>query len=235
MNDFSREKIVYPTVIGREFISLTDSEEGGNCVMKPKVTIGICVKNCEATIEGVVDSVLNQDFPHELMEVIFVDDGSQDRTLSVISGFVSKMDMQVKVYHHEWKGLGLTRNVVVNNADGDYIIWVDGDMKLPRYYVRKHGGKTALELPVTEGSIYRVKAIRQVGGFDDQINGAGEDLDAAYRVGAVGWLFGTTSAELYESCRETWKSLWDQYVWYGYGGHYIVHKNKIIIPFSYRL
>jgi hypothetical protein len=95
----------------------------------------------------------------------------------------------------------------------------------------KHIGKIGLDVPVTEGAVYRVKAIRQVSGFDNQITGAGEDLDAAYRVGAVGWLFGETNAELYESCRGTWKSLWDQYVWYGYGGHFIIHKNKELIPF----
>jgi len=48
--------------------------------MKPIATIGVCVRNCEATIKEVINSIINQDFPHELMEVIIVDDGSEDRT-----------------------------------------------------------------------------------------------------------------------------------------------------------
>lgn len=36
------------------------------------------------------------------------------------------MNIHVKIFHHEWKGLGPTRNVVVNNASGKYIVWVDG-------------------------------------------------------------------------------------------------------------
>jgi glycosyltransferase involved in cell wall biosynthesis len=103
----------------------------------PLVTIGICVRNSEATIEEAIDSVLVQDFPHELIEVIFVDDGSTDRTLSIIERYVPRMYMTVKIFHHKWKGLGASRNVVVDNASGDYIIWVDGDMILPADHVRK--------------------------------------------------------------------------------------------------
>jgi len=105
--------------------------------MKPIVTIGICVRNCEDFIKEAIDSIINQDFPHELMEVIFVDDGSKDRTLSIINGYVPKMDMHVKVFHQEWKGLGSARNVIIDNASGDYIVWVDGDMILSKDYVRK--------------------------------------------------------------------------------------------------
>jgi glycosyltransferase involved in cell wall biosynthesis len=66
-----------------------------------------------------------------------VDDGSKDQTLSIIKEYASKTDMKVKIFHHEWRGLGPSRNVVVNNATGDYIIWVDSDMILPKDFVRK--------------------------------------------------------------------------------------------------
>jgi len=100
------------------------------------VTIGVCVRNCSSTIRRAIESIMAQDYPHELMEIIFVDDGSCDETFSIISEYVSKMDMKVKVFRHEWKGLGYSRNVVVENASGKYIIWVDGDMVLPKDHVR---------------------------------------------------------------------------------------------------
>jgi glycosyltransferase involved in cell wall biosynthesis len=105
--------------------------------LKPKVTIGVCARNCEKTISEAIESIIMQDYPHELMEVIFVDDGSYDRTLEIVKDYSAKMDMDVKIFYHEWRGIGFSRNVVVKNASGDYIIWIDGDMKIPSNYVRK--------------------------------------------------------------------------------------------------
>lgn len=101
------------------------------------VTLGVCVKDCASTLPEVIKSIIAQDYPHELMEVIFVDDGSKDETLSIIKHYVPKMNMKVRIFHHEWKGLGPSRNVVVKNSCGKYIIWVDGDMILPKDHVQK--------------------------------------------------------------------------------------------------
>jgi len=237
--------------------------------MKPKVTIGVCVRNCEDYIKEAIESILGQDFPHELMELIFVDDGSKDKTLSIIESYVPKMDMQVKVFHQEWKGLGPVRNVVVNNCSGDYIVWVDGDIILPKDHVCKQVefmehhpevaiaggsfgmwpraslvafldnlvyvthrliyGEKSSNLPGTGGAIYRVEAIKQVGGFDEDIIGSCEDIDVAYRVKSAGWLVVRDKSLFYGRCKETWKELWNQYLWHGYGAHYITHKNKGMI------
>jgi GT2 family glycosyltransferase len=47
------------------------------------------------------------------------------------------MDIPTKVFCHSWKGLGYTRNMVVANAEGDFVLWVDGDMVLSRDFLRK--------------------------------------------------------------------------------------------------
>lgn len=235
-----------------------------------KVTIGVCVRNCEDLIREAIDSIINQDFPHGLMEVIFVDDGSEDKTLSIIENYVPKMDMFTKVFHQEWKGLGPARNAVMNHASGKYIVWVDGDMQLSGDFVTKqvafmeknpsvgigkgkygmyvqanlvcalenmefatsnfrYRGKANSTPLGTGGSIYRVEAIRQVGGFDQDITGSGEDMDVEYRIRAAGWLLDITSAVFYERHRKTWKSLWNEYVWHGRGGSYLFGKSKRIV------
>jgi len=232
------------------------------------------VRNCQDLIREAIDSIINQDYPHELMEVVFVDDGSEDKTLAIIEGYVPKMDMPTKVFHQEWKGLGSARNVVVNNASGKYIIWVDGDMQLPRSFVRKQVtfmernpsvgiGKGKYGIYVQEnlvstlenmefiasnfrlkgkenstplgtgGSIYRFEAIRQVGGFDQNITGSGEDMDAEYRIKASGWLLNITPAVFYERRRKTWKALWNEYFWHGKSASYLFGKNvRIINPYK---
>jgi glycosyltransferase involved in cell wall biosynthesis len=202
------------------------------------------------------------------MEVIIVDDGSEDETLSIAKDYANKMDMKVSVFHHEWKGLGPSRNVVVDNACGDYIIWVDADMTIPKDHVKKqvefmqHNpnvgiGKarygllpeekvvTTLEivpflvfdsrngsldarakLPGTGGAIYRVRAIRAAGGFDNSITRGGEDTDAARRVRAAGWLISRSPTVFYEKGRETWQGLWAQYFQHGCALLDIYRKNR---------
>jgi glycosyltransferase involved in cell wall biosynthesis len=100
-------------------------------------TVGVCVKNAEALIEGAIESIKNQDFPHELMEIIIIDDGSKDETLSRVIGAVSNSDIAVRVFSGDWIGLGRARNFVVEKSKGMYVLWVDSDMILDDSFVRK--------------------------------------------------------------------------------------------------
>jgi glycosyltransferase involved in cell wall biosynthesis len=246
----------------------------GLVAVKPIVTIGVCVRNSASTLREAIESVISQDFPHELMEVIFVDDGSTDRTLSIIQEYVSSTDISAKVFHGSWKGLGYVRNVVVDNAESNFILWVDGDMVLSRDYVRKLVGfmEQHPELGITKGKqllepggnllatletysrvasrmvdysseeaqhksmgtggcIYRIEAIKQVGGFDSDITGYGEDFDAEFRIRKAGWLLGTTNVQFrdYERGRISWKDLWRRYLQRGYDQHRLSRKRRAMI------
>ena len=84
-----------------------------------------------------IQSIAEQDYPRKLVETVIVDDGSKDRTLSVVNSKVRNLNLSAKVISQSWKGLGPARNVVLNNSTGKYIIWVDSDMLLSRDFVRK--------------------------------------------------------------------------------------------------
>lgn len=101
------------------------------------VTVGMCVRNSESTLVEAIESVVKQDFPLELMELILVDDGSTDGTSSIIVDQSKRTDLRTKVFRHEWKGLGYSRNVVLGNAEGTYVLWVDGDMVLSSDYLKR--------------------------------------------------------------------------------------------------
>jgi glycosyltransferase involved in cell wall biosynthesis len=60
--------------------------------------------------------VAKQDFPHESVELIIVDDGSRDRTLPVVRKTTSTMDIQAIILSYPWKGLAFSRQVVVDNS-----------------------------------------------------------------------------------------------------------------------
>jgi glycosyltransferase involved in cell wall biosynthesis len=239
-----------------------------------KVTVGICVKNSQMTIEEALESVLNQNFPHELVEIIVVDGCSKDRTLKIVETSLSETDIQSKIFQDN-KGLGQARQMVVDQAAGDYIVWVDGDMVLSKEFLGqqikfmdetpdagiakgKYGisadeqkeslvatlenleflihtmteGKTESKALGASGCIYRTQAVRAIGGFDKDIAGAGEDNDVEYRIRAAGWANYITKALFYEKRRQTWRSLWQEYFWHGYGWPALLRKNRDSINLS---
>jgi glycosyltransferase involved in cell wall biosynthesis len=242
--------------------------------MKIKVTVGVCARNCENGVKQIVNRISSQDFPHENMEVLFVDDGSQDNTLFEILKIAPRMNMNYKVYNHTWKGLGYSRNVVLTNAQGDYIVWVDDGTIISKDYVRKqvefmekhpnvgivqgfigvysgsnrvatlenmsrlvfghkYAGKTT-KLPGAGGSVYRVKAAKQVGGFNESIQGAGEDTGIAYRILSAGWQIHITQVEFFIEYNERLKKVWNKSFWYGYGAHFTLHKHKELREILYK-
>jgi len=184
---------------------------------KITVTVGLCIKNSEKTVKKAVESIINQKYPTELMEIIVVDGGSKDRTMSIVTRMISKIDIPTKVYFDEGKGLGAARQIVVDNANGKYILFVDGDVEVPNDFVQrqvdfmeknsrvgiavgkymyKEGTLIATlqnlysymtEFVGNDATIYRAEALRQVSGFDENIKGAFEDLDIMARLRVRGW------------------------------------------------
>ncbi len=105
--------------------------------MESIVTIGVCVRNGEATIGTAMESIITQSYPHELLEIIVVDDGSKDKTLQVIREHFLQSNITLKIISIDEKGLGFARNLVVENACGEYIVWVDSDNILTNDFVKK--------------------------------------------------------------------------------------------------
>jgi glycosyltransferase involved in cell wall biosynthesis len=103
--------------------------------MEPNVTIGVCARNNASTIREAIDSIITQDFPQELVELIVVDGDSRDKTLSIVKEILVNSAIRSKTFK-ENMGLGYARQIVIDNAAGRYVIWVDGDMIIPTSYLR---------------------------------------------------------------------------------------------------
>jgi cellulose synthase/poly-beta-1,6-N-acetylglucosamine synthase-like glycosyltransferase len=104
--------------------------------MNVDVTVGFCVKDVESTLKDALDSIYSQDYPHSQIEIIAVVGFSRDRTLSITQNALDQGDITSSLFN-ENKGLGPARQLVVEKSVGKYILWVDGDMVLPKTYVRK--------------------------------------------------------------------------------------------------
>jgi glycosyltransferase involved in cell wall biosynthesis len=100
-----------------------------NFVIKnlPFVTVGVCVKNSERTIGECLKSVVNSDYDKLKLEIIVVDGNSADKTVSIARDVLEKSGIAFKILSDRGKGLGYARQMVVDNAKGEYICWVDAD------------------------------------------------------------------------------------------------------------
>jgi len=92
--------------------------------MSTGLSIAIPSYNMEQWLPVAVESCLDQSDPN--LEVIIVNDGSQDRTAEVAAVY-EKLDPRVRVINQENKGLGATRQVGQDAAQGKYITWLDAD------------------------------------------------------------------------------------------------------------
>lgn len=89
-----------------------------------KISIIIPIYNVEKYLPACVESILQQTYKN--LEVILVDDGSPDRCPAICDDLAQKDD-RIRVIHQKNKGLSGARNTGIENAQGDYLIFVDSD------------------------------------------------------------------------------------------------------------
>lgn len=80
--------------------------------------------NCEKNLCRSVESVLQQD--HHALELLMVDDGSDDETLAVAREYAAA-DKRIKVIAAKHAGVSAARNTGLKQAKGAYIAFIDSD------------------------------------------------------------------------------------------------------------
>ncbi len=90
--------------------------------MKPLVSILIPAYNAQEWIGETLKSAVGQTWSRK--EIIVVDDGSRDQTLSIAGRFASK---ELSVVTQSNQGAAATRNKAFSLCQGDYIQWLDAD------------------------------------------------------------------------------------------------------------
>ncbi|HEV1835941.1 TPA: glycosyltransferase family 2 protein, partial [Streptococcus pneumoniae] len=89
-----------------------------------KVSIILPVYNVEQYIKKCLESIQQQTYPN--LEVIIVNDGATDKSVEYCEQ-ICKIDSRFSVTHKENGGLSDARNVGIDKAKGDYLIFVDSD------------------------------------------------------------------------------------------------------------
>ena len=94
--------------------------------MKKRFSVIICAYNIETYVSKAIESVLNQTFKD--YELILVNDGSKDNTLNILKEYESKNGDRIKVIDNVINlGLSKSRNIAISQANGEYIVHLDGD------------------------------------------------------------------------------------------------------------
>lgn len=185
------------------------------------VSIVIPCFNQAEFLDDSIKSALTQ--THLKTEVIVVNDGSTDHTLSVA------LKYPITLVNQENKGLSAARNAGIRQAKGEHIICLDADDKLEPNYVEeclkkmkddtgfvrtglRHFGDENSVLPPSqyanlEGflvnnqayppSMFKKTIWEEIGGFDEQMKSGYEDWDYFLRIVAKGYKVETINEPLF--------------------------------------
>lgn len=106
---------------------------------QPLVSILVPIYNVEQYIEKCIYSIFTQTYVN--IEYIFVDDASPDNSVNILMNCIPNFPDRkkyIKIIHHKHnKGIAAVRNTCLDNATGDYVLFVDSDDWVEQNMVEK--------------------------------------------------------------------------------------------------
>lgn len=92
--------------------------------MKAIISVIVPIYMAEKSIERCINSILNQTFIN--FELILVNDGSTDNSKEICEKYAIR-DKRIKVINKKNEGVSIARNTGINEAKGEYVLFVDSD------------------------------------------------------------------------------------------------------------
>lgn len=121
---------------------------------KIKVSVIIPAYNAEKYIKMTVESIINQTLKE--IEVIIINDGSTDNTLSIINE-LEKKDDRIIIINNENKGVSYSRNIGIKKSRGEYLAFIDADDWIEKNYLKDtYNIAEKQELDIVLTDIYRL-------------------------------------------------------------------------------
>ncbi|MCF8302276.1 MAG: glycosyltransferase [Bacteroidales bacterium] len=103
------------------------------------ISVIIPVRNEEENIAKCLQSIINQDFPTEKLQIIIADDHSTDNTLKLCRSFQNQhSSFNIKIVENQSKGNGKKKAIThaISHASGNLIVTTDADTTTGPYWLR---------------------------------------------------------------------------------------------------
>lgn len=100
------------------------------------ISIIICTFNRAHNLADCLSCIENQNFPDNLIwEVIIVDNNSKDSTRLVIEDYQRSSKLNIRYLFESEQGLSFARNAGLKASNGDYIIFIDDDIRVTKNWL----------------------------------------------------------------------------------------------------
>jgi putative glycosyltransferase (exosortase G-associated) len=121
----------------------------------PLVSILVPVHNSADTLEACLRSIDSQDYPHNCLEVLLIDNGTTDHSFAIYDHLQSELGAPMNWMSVVGKGKARALNAGIHMARGDYIFNVDSDAVLAPTAVRRvvEAMEAAPDLAAATGAI----------------------------------------------------------------------------------
>ena len=125
-----------------------------------KFSVIIPLYNCASYVEECIESILNNDYDMDNIQIIVVNDGSTDNSLEVVSKYKDKIEIYTKV-NGNW---GSVINYVKNNVrlTGDYITILDSDDKLCENFFIEFDNKNNSDILISNFYKFNIKKMKRM-------------------------------------------------------------------------
>lgn len=238
--------------------------------MSSKVTILVPCRNEEKNIASCLNSIINQDYPKNLIEVLIIDGMSTDRTRFIIKNYIDKYNF-IKLLDNPKKIVPSALNLGIKAATGDIIIRMDVHTKYAEDYVTQcikilnqtsadnvggpwvASGESYVQKAIAKAfqskfssggagshnhkytgyidSVYlgcwKKSTLEKIGLFDEELVRNQDDELNLRIIRSGGKIWQSSSIKSWYYPRSSIRSLFKQYMQYGYWKVRVIQKHKI--------
>jgi glycosyltransferase involved in cell wall biosynthesis len=113
--------------------------------LRKEITVVICTHNQADYLQKSLESLASQTLPNEQFEIIVIDNASKDHTKSIIQNF--KTMENLRYVYEPSVGLSIARNRGWQNAQGDYVAFLDSDALASPVWLERIKGRFVSSKP----------------------------------------------------------------------------------------